>query len=424
VDQGWAEFRQHVGRREGTVALDSSPDKPVPVRVVASLIGQWIARLGRVWVEGQVTQVTRRPGARTVYLTLRDPAADISLSVTCPTIVLDRLPAPLADGASIVVFARPDFYAARGQLSLAATEIRPVGVGELLARLEQLKRTLTAEGLFSADRKRPLPFLPAVVGLVCGRASAAERDVVENARRRWPAVRFSVKEVPVQGVTAVTDVCRALAELQGEPEVDVIVLARGGGSVEDLLPFSNEALVRAVATCRVPVVSAIGHETDTPLSDLAADRRASTPTDAAKLVVPDLAEERTRVDTTRQRLRRAVELQWQRERSTLAALRSRPVLASPLTLLEARTTAVSSARGRLRSLLEHRTARSTDELAHVRARLRALSPQATLDRGYAVVHTAGGDILRRHDAAVAGERLHIRVATGPVEATVVPPVSP
>ena len=245
------------------MAAPSTAEQPLPVRTVARHISEWVSRLGKVWVEGQVTEVSKRPG--TVFLTLRDPVADVSLRLTCSRGVCDAVVPPLADGARVVVHAKPDFYLSRGTLSLVAYEIRPVGVGELLARLERLKGVLAQEGLFAASRKKPLPFLPGVVGLVTGRASAAERDVLENARRRWPAVRFDVREVAVQGHLAVEQVVGALRSLDAAPEVDVIVLARGGGSVEDLLPFSDEALCRAVAACRTPVVSAIGHEPDSPL---------------------------------------------------------------------------------------------------------------------------------------------------------------
>jgi exodeoxyribonuclease VII large subunit len=398
--------------------LDTSPDRPVPVRVVSSLIAQWVARLGRVWVEGQVAGLTRRPGARTVFLTLRDPAADVSLPVTCPTWVLDGMPLPLSDGAHVVVAAKPDFYAPRGTLSLAVTEIRPLGMGALLVRLEQLKGVLAAEGLFDADRKRPLPFLPGVVGLVCGRASAAERDVVENSRRRWPAVRFRVREVAVQGVNAVAEVSAAIRALDADPEVQVIVVARGGGSLEDLLPFSNEAMVRTVAACTTPVVSAIGHEVDTPLFDLVADVRASTPTDAAKRVVPDVAEETARVAAERERLRRAVTNQLAREQSRLDALRSRPVLAEPGTGLAERERAVRELRDRARRCLRQGLHRAEDDLAHTRARVAGLSPAATLARGYAVVQRADGAIVRRPVQVAAGDPLRVWLAEGELAASV------
>ena len=317
------------------MALETSAENPVPVRRVSQLMTQWIGQLGFVWMEGQIAQLSRRPGQRTAFLTLRDPSADMSLTVTCSVALLDGPAAGLREGAHVVVHAKPQLYAARGTLSLYADQIRQVGVGELLARLEHLRSVLAAEGLFAADRKRPLPFLPGVVGVVCGRASAAEKDVVENGKRRWPAVRFRVEEVAVQGPTAVTDVTEALLRLDADPEVDVIVVTRGGGSLEDLLPFSNEALVRAVAACRTPVVSAIGHEADTPLLDLVADVRASTPTDAAKRVVPDVAEELDRVEQLRRRTGAAVSALLDREQANLRALRSRPVMADPHNLLDA-----------------------------------------------------------------------------------------
>lgn len=289
------------------MALNTSAEAPLPVGEVSRLIGGWIDRLGAVWVEGQITQLSRRPGAGVVFLTLRDPSHDISVSVTCFRQVFDRIADVVTEGARVVVLAKPEWYAPRGQLSLRATEIRPVGIGELLVRLELLKKSLAAEGLFALDRKKPLPFLPQLIGLVCGRASAAERDVLENARRRWPAVRFEVRNTAVQGVHAVNQVVQAVKELDDLPDVDVIIVARGGGSVEDLLPFSDEQLIRTVAECRTPVVSAIGHEPDSPLLDLVADLRASTPTDAAKKVVPDVGEELDRVQQLRDRALRTVQ---------------------------------------------------------------------------------------------------------------------
>lgn len=395
-----------------TVPVETSAEQPLPVRRVSQLVTQWIDRLGAVWVEGQVTQVTRRPGQQTVFLTLRDPVADMSLTVTCSRGLLDALPGGLGEGAHVVVHAKARFFAVRGTFSLAADDIRPVGVGELLARLEQLRSVLAAEGLFAADRKLALPFLPTVVGLICGRASAAEQDVVENARRRWPAVRFRVEEVAVQGPAAVTDVGDALQRLARDDEVDVIVITRGGGSIEDLLPFSNEALVRAVAACRTPVVSAIGHEQDSPLLDLVADVRASTPTDAAKRIVPDVGEELERIAQARRRLRTGVTARLDREAATLLALRSRPVLAEPASMVEARQLDVVALRDRSRRWLTTALDRAGDNLSHTRARVTALSPAATLGRGYAVLQRRDGSVVRRPDDTTVGETLRARVAGG------------
>nr|WP_121194311.1 exodeoxyribonuclease VII large subunit [Motilibacter peucedani] len=404
---------------------DSSAEAPWPVRRVSQGLSQWIGRMGWVWVEGQLTQCVRRPGTRTAFLTLRDTAADMSLQVTCPVDLLDSVSPPLREGAQVVVHARPSFWPARGSLSLAADDLRPVGIGALLARLEELKRVLAAEGLFDPRRKKPLPFLPHSVGLVCGRASAAERDVVENARRRWPAVQFEVREVAVQGPSAVPEVVEALRALDRDRSVDVIVLARGGGAVEDLLAFSNEALVRAVAECLTPVVSAIGHEVDSPLVDLAADVRASTPTDAAKLVVPDLAEEVARLAALRQRASAAVAGRVAREQAQLDALRSRPLLADPHRLVEGHEQALADLRTRTKRSLLHRLDRAQDEIAHALARTQALSPLATLERGYAVVQRRDdGAVVRDPADAVPGTSLRIRVAAGELGAEVADVTAP
>jgi exodeoxyribonuclease VII large subunit len=383
-------------------------------------MGDWINRLGRVWVEGQVTEIARRPGMNTVFLTLRDPVADVSLRATCPRAVCEAVGPALVDGARIVVWAKPAFHPGRGTLALAVTEIHPVGVGALLARIEALKATLAAEGLFAASRKRRLPFLPSAVGLITGRASAAERDVVENARRRWPAVRIVLREVAVQGPLAVGQVLDALRELDRDPEVAVIVIARGGGSLEDLLPFSDEALVRAVAAAFTPVVSAIGHEQDSPLLDFVADVRASTPTDAAKRVVPDVAEQIALVGTLRDRARRVLEHRLEREERRLVDLRSRPVLAAPGRELDRRAETVAALVGRARRCVVHAVEVAGRDLAHAAARMRALSPAATLDRGYALVQkTVDGEIVRDPAQVGVDDKLSVRVAAGSFAAVAV-----
>ncbi|GIH12676.1 exodeoxyribonuclease VII large subunit [Rugosimonospora africana] len=400
-------------------AAGSTPEQPWPVRVVSQKIGAWIGKLGWVWVDGQVAQITRRPGAQVVFLTLRDPSADLSLTVTTNRDVLDAGAPNLSEGARVTLHAKPEFYPGRGTLSLRADEIRQVGLGELLARIERVKRLLAAEGLFDPRRKRRPPFLPTKIGLVTGRASAAERDVLTNARRRWPAVQFRVINVAVQGPTAVPQLLDALEVLDRDPETDVIILARGGGSVEDLLPFSDEALCRAVFGCRTPVISAIGHESDTPLVDFVADVRASTPTDAAKRVVPDLAEEQQRIGQARTRLDRAVRALVDREQHRLDAVRSRPVLARPEVMVDTRATEVTGLRERATRCLAHRLDRGADELSHTVARLRALSPAATLQRGYAIVQRPDdGAVLRDPDEVKPGDALRLRLAGGELAATV------
>lgn len=406
--------------------LASSPEQPVPVRTISRLLGEWIERLGRVWVEGQLTGLRPRPGLATVYAALRDPVADVSVPLAVPR----ALCAGLAEGTRVVAWVKPTFGYNRGQLSLTAYDVRPVGVGALLARLERLRTTLAAEGLFAAERKRRLPFLPRTVGLVCGRASAAERDVRENAARRWPAVRFRVEEAAVQGPYAVTELLAALQRLDADPEVDVIVLARGGGSFEDLLPFSDEALCRAVAGCRTPVVTAIGHEQDVPLVDLVADRRASTPTDAGKLVVPDVEHELTVVREGRARARRTVQARLGREAELLAGLRARPVLDRPDRLLVRYADELIGLRDRAERCVQALLDRCAADTTQLRARVAALSPAATLARGYAVVRRAvpagaasgatpsAAAVVRSPAEVSAGDLLRVRVAGGEFAARV------
>ncbi|QUX28493.1 exodeoxyribonuclease VII large subunit [Nocardiopsis akebiae] len=398
------------------MGMDSSAEAPQPVRVVLNAVGQWIGRLGRIWVEGQIAELNRR--GRMAYITLRDPVANVSVRVVCQTSVLDAQSPPPEPGARVVVHAKPDFYEVRGTFSLRALEIRHVGLGELLARLEQLRRTLTAEGLFDAARKRPLPFLPNTVGLICGRDSAAERDVLENGRRRWPAVRFEVRPVAVQGDRAVREVMEALKDLDSHPDVDVIVIARGGGSLEDLLPFSDEALVRAVASAGTPVVSAIGHEQDAPLLDHVADVRASTPTDAAKRTVPDVGEQLEIVRQLRDRGRRVLRGGVERELAWLEGMRSRPVLASPVREVDRLAEQVADLRDRARRSLTVSLDRSADGLGHTRARLHALSPATTLARGYAIVQREDGSVVRSAREPDAGEALRVRFAEDSLTATV------
>ncbi|MEU6821744.1 exodeoxyribonuclease VII large subunit [Streptomyces atriruber] len=394
------------------MALNTSPDAPIPVGEVSRLIGGWIDRLGAVWVEGQITQLSRRPGAGVVFMTLRDPSHDISVSVTCYRQVFDAVADVVSEGARVVVRAKPEWYERRGQLSLRAAEIKPVGVGELLARIEQLKKNLGAEGLFAPERKKALPFLPQLIGLVTGRASAAERDVLENARHRWPAVRFEVRNVPVQGVHAVPQVVQAVQELDAHAGVDVIIVARGGGSVEDLLPFSDEQLVRAVAACRTPVVSAIGHEPDNPLLDHVADLRASTPTDAAKKVVPDVGEEYERVQWLRDRARRSMDAFLDRETRGLAHALGRPSMEHPHRMVEEREEQVAALVDRSRRTLGHLLDRAGSELTHTHARVVALSPAATLQRGYAVLQKPDGTVVRAPAEVDTDDELQARVAEG------------
>ena len=393
-----------------------SPDNPWPVRAVATRLAKYIDRLGMVWIEGQLTELKLRQS--TAWMVLRDPAADMSLSVSCPSHLVANAPVPLSEGTRVIMLCKPQFYTRNGSFSLRVSEIRAVGVGELLARIDRLRKLLDAEGLFDPRLKRPIPFLPNTIGLITGRASAAERDVMTVAMGRWPAVRFMVRNTVVQGPNAVPQIVEALRELDADPAVDVIVVARGGGSVEDLLPFSDETLCRAVAACRTPVVSAIGHEPDTPLVDHVADVRCSTPTDAGKCVVPDVAEETATLHQLRNRCHRALYGWVDRERRLLDALRSRPVVADPSRLLQERGQIVADLRARADRAMLGGLRAAQQGLEHTSARLTTLGPAATLARGYAVVQRANGAVLRSIADAPQGTGLRVRLSDGALRAVV------
>ncbi len=364
--------------------LESSPEHPQPLRVVAQAVKGWVDRMGWVWVEGQLIEINRRAGAKLIFLTVRDKLAEISVSVTLSPATLDAA-GPLTEGATVVLHLKPSFYTGTGRFSFTCDEITPVGEGRLLARLEQTKRLLQAEGLFDRSRKKALPFLPHTVGLITSAGSAAERDVVENARRRWPAVQFAIQHAAVQGPQAAEQVMTALRRLDEADPVDVIVIARGGGSLEDLLPFSDEGLVRAVFACRTPVVSANGHETDNPILDLVADHRASTPTDAAKRVVPDVADELARIAATRDRLRQVVTSMIGRHQDWLDAVRSRPVLRDPTGTFDLHAEQLRSLEHRATRAISATLQRESMVVTHQLERVRAMSPKATLERGYSIL---------------------------------------
>ncbi|GAA4560113.1 exodeoxyribonuclease VII large subunit [Pseudonocardia xishanensis] len=400
----------------------STEEAPWPVRTVTRKISEWIDRLGAVWIEGQLAQVTARAGTGTAFLTLRDPVANVSLQLTAPMGLVAEQREVVAEGNRVIVHGRPSFFPGRGSLSIRVDRIRAVGLGELLARIERLRRLLAAEGLFDQARKRRLPFLPQRIGLITGRASAAEHDVVSNAEARWPAVEFRIENTATQGGLAVAQIVEALEILDRDPAVDVIVLARGGGSVEDLLPFSDETLCRAVAACRTPVVSAIGHEPDTPLVDHVADLRCSTPTEAGRRLVPDLAEETARIAGLRDRGRRALHGWVDREQRLIDALRARPVLADPLRDMARRHEELERLRGATHAAVERRIERESREVEHLRARLTALGPAATLARGYAIVQRVTADevlpVLRSVTEVAPGDAVRIRVGDGVVRAAV------
>ena len=396
--------------------FETSSDSPAPVRVVTEAIKEYVDRLGPIWIEGEIAELNERSGMM-AFMRLRDTSADMSLSVMCHKSVIAAVK-PLPANARVVIYAKPSWYTKSGTLSMSAKEIRQVGVGELLARLEALKSLLASEGLFSVDRKVALPLLPRKVGLICGRNTDAEKDVVENARRRWPAVEFEIREVTVQGAAAVVEVSAALRELEANSEVDVIIITRGGGSFEDLLPFSDESLIRLAAECQTPIVSAIGHEKDSPLLDLVADYRASTPTDAAKRVVPDIAEEIANIQKLRDRTYRALSARIEFEQNLISQLRSRPVMKDPGAFLTILSDELRDLRQRSTRSFTATVDGERKELKAITAHLRSLSPQSTLDRGYSVVRNAKGDVIRDPKQVKSGEILAIKIAKGETSATV------
>jgi len=373
-------------------------------------VAQWLTKLPTVWVEGEVTELRRHERWATVYFTLKDPGDGSCVGVTMPRGRFDALRLDLTDGERVHVFGRPELFEQRGDYRMRALTIERFGVGAHLAALERLKAKLAAEGLFAAERKRRLPLLPRRIGLVTGSDAAAKRDVIATIQARFPAASVLVAETYVQGPRAAQGVIDALRALCAEEDVDVVVLARGGGSFEDLLPFSDERLVRAIAGCPVPVVSAVGHEQDTPLCDLAADVRASTPTMAGKLVVPELSRLSGTLDHTRERLARCVRRTLERDARTLEHSAER-LRAAPRLVLERHGQRIERAHERLRQAPALAVERKRAALESTAGRLRVLSPLKTLERGYAIVRTESG-IVATTAAVEPGARVDVRVADG------------
>lgn len=400
------------------VEFDAPPtvDAPWPVALLASKIRGWIDRLGTAWVEGEITQWGVSGG--NVYGKLKDLDAEATVSFTVWSSVRAKIPDDLKQGDRVIALVKPNYWVKGGTLTMQVMEMRHVGLGDLLERLERLRQSLRAEGLFDAARKQSLPFLPGCIGLITGKDSDAEKDVLRNAQLRWPAVEFRVVHTAVQGDRAAGEVTAALRRLDADPEVDVIIVARGGGDFQNLLVFSDETLVRTAAACATPVVSAIGHEADRPLLDEVADLRASTPTDAAKRVVPDVADELSRVQQARARIGSRLTGMLGTEIDRLEQLRSRPVLADPLWIVEARADELGRYVSRSSELVDLAIERSHTRLVDLRSQLRALSPQRTLDRGYAIAQLPDGSVLRSQKDAAAGTPLLLTLADGSARATV------
>lgn len=400
------------------MALTSSPEHPQPLRVVVNALKDWVERTNPIWVEGQIIEIKRRAGAALHFLRLRDKTAEVSVSVTATTAVLDAA-GPLTEGTLVAAWVKPVVWTKSGSLTFECRDIRPSGEGQLLAQLEQLKRQLQAEGLFASELKKRLPLLPRRIGLITGANSAAERDVLINVHSRWPAAAFEVRHTLVQGPVAVEQIIAALAALDRTEGVDVIVIARGGGSLEDLLPFSDAALIRAVFATRTPVVSAIGHETDTPILDLVADLRASTPTDAAKRIVPDAREESERLAQATGRLRRAITHRLGNEQRQLSNLRSRPVLKDPSGAIQLHNERLADLRGRLARATLKTIRTEQTQLAQTLAHVRSLSPRATLQRGYAILSSDDGRPVSSIHHVQPDDLLVARLYDGHIAAAVV-----
>jgi exodeoxyribonuclease VII large subunit len=392
----------------GKPGLD--PESPLAVHSVSTMIGDYIGRLGTIWIEGQLAEVNPRKGL--TYLSLRDTDRDVSLSLYIASGVMDSLATTVEQGSRVLVQVKADWWAKRGSLQFKVLQMRAVGIGELMARLEALRNLLAAEGLFNEDRKKPLPFLPRRIGLICGQASDAMHDVIENAKRRWPDVQFEVREVAVQGVNCVRQVSDALTELDAIPDIDVMVIARGGGAFEDLLPFSDESLIRVVAGIETPVVAAIGHEEDRPLIDYVADYRASTPTDAARKIVPDVLQEISDLRNAQTRLQFLISAGITRLEQQLALTRSRPALASPATLILQRLTENSGLRSTIHVKVKNLIELETAHLSGAYATLRALSPQGTLERGFSIVRNSNNKIIKSSTQVNVGEELRVKFAEG------------
>jgi exodeoxyribonuclease VII large subunit len=395
-----------------------SPENPMQVRDAARSLADLINPLPAIWIEGEITQVKIRPNSDWVFLDLRDVAQEATLNVMLSKNALKISALVPTSGMRVVINGKPEFWSNRGTLVIRAKAIQTLGLGELMLRLEELKQKLALEGLFAESRKRILPFLPNKIGLICGRASAAMGDVIENAQRRWPIAEFVTLEVAVQGAKAAGEVTQALKKLHSRSDIDVIIITRGGGSFEDLLPFSDEALIRAVAASQIPVVSAIGHEEDSPLLDLVADVRASTPTDAARKVVPDFDYEFDLIENTLENLRRFVANAIEREQLLLDRLLENSALDSVENFLSPYLDQLLDTRFQIREITQSKVRSEILWLEPTKAQLKALSPLATLERGFAIVQRDNGSLVKSAKDVKKGEQLRIRLAKDSVKAKV------
>ena len=395
-----------------------SPEEAIQVKDASRALSEIISSMPSVWIEGQITSIKIRPGSDWVFVDLRDVSAEATLNVVFNRSVLDDAPSEIESGQRVLVHGKPEFWMNRGSLVFRARRIQPVGLGELMIALEKLKQQLLKEGLFAPEKKKPIPFLPKKIGLICGRASAAMKDVMENTKLRWPGIKFDVHEVAVQGVKSSSEVRAALAQLNAENEVEVIVITRGGGSFEDLLPFSDEMLLRAVAASNIPVISAIGHEQDNPLLDYVADLRASTPTDAASKLVPDLEDEIELIDDWVFRMREIIANRIEREQTSLERLLEKSALDSPKEFIQFHRDVIIELKTNLRNLISTKIFTEQTWFKPRLAQLRTLSPLSTLARGFALVQKNDGKLVRKESDVKPGDLLKIRLEKDSLQAEV------
>ena len=392
---------------------DSSPEAPWSIQKLSELMGGYIERLGPVWVEAEITQWGQSAG--NIYGKLSDTEADAQVSITIWRRTQENIPQGLNQGDRVIAQIKPSWWVKGGTLSMNVLEMRHTGIGEILEKLAKLRAQLAEEGLFDPERKKALPFLPGVIGLVTGKDSDAEKDVLTNARLRWPEVEFVVEHAAVQGDRSVPEVMAALEKLENNPDVEVIIVARGGGDFMNLLPFSDERLIRLASTLTKPLVSAIGHEADRPILDDVADLRASTPTDAAKRVVPDVQAEKQLIEEARHRLDTKLSALIQYEIERLDSFRTRPALADPDTLIDRKSEELLQIVARGADISALVIERHQAQLAQLSGSLRGLSPQNTLDRGYAIVRDKDGHVISRSDQVSSGDALRLRVSEGEID---------
>ena len=398
-------------------ADQTTPQTPWTISRVAQNFKNYICQLPSFWVEAEIVEYNYRPGTNIAFIVLRDLKEKTSIQAYAFSSTLDKTSQNIQTSAKIVALVKPNFWQNRGTLTLEIKEIKVDGIGEILLKIEQLRKQLEKEGLFDSDRKKPLPFIPKKIGLICGRQAKAKHDVLENTFLRWNA-NFEIREVAVQGQKCVTEVLQALEELQQDKDIQVIVIARGGGSVEDLLPFSDEKLVRTVAQCEIPIVSAIGHETDCPLLDFVADYRASTPTDAAMKIVPSFAEEKELIEKANTTLCTRIQMIMSKEKQLFENLANRPCLINPKNIIEKQEILIDQHIYALRTQAQKCIQLQTQKIMSLDAKIQALSPKSTMQRGYSITTDSQGVIIKSLKQVNENQNINLHFYDGHTKAQI------